>query len=499
MTAQDLAAACSATDAAVAEVAQLQASGWRVDSEPRAWRVQGRGASADLVETLSRLSSFLSSNELIGTFGRFAIRLTLATDGSLQVTSSSGQVEEQFGVDLRDRAHDAVNGDSVAAMSLPLEWSLDLVFFPTAALEEVAPHFRWLVFRSLSDAENFLSSVPYWRIGELLPADRPTVALIHDLDPGEWIRTPLMIVTRLSSAAEGLLQLERRGGVSDSKHISGLITPESLVPISNNSQQLAPLRLCLLRIAAANAWAEIATDSTFGRTEASLEFFGLQRTKYAIPSTGPDVDEQECRETVALWAWVTTPDKSDRLMAVRQVLSLHSAEAPWTGAADVRQAAEPIFLALRSDAVAEVLRGQREVKAMAIATAQQTAALTTGMVKGAIERALASLLAIGGVVVASSTDAVGAALADQLRSLLSLALIGLALWSVCLESPQIFGVGRAFARDLPLFNQLLPAEDREQVLQMAALRSARAYAIWVSTAVPLVYLGLAVVAAVINP
>lgn len=501
MTSEDFAAALAATEAAIDDVLSLDSSIWQVDRRSRAWRVQGTGSAAQLADVVVRLNPFLRSNELVGTFGEFRVVLTYLGRERFQVTSTTGQVEDAFGVDLRDRARNAVAGDSDSAMALPLHWTADLTINPSAVLDPLRPNTRWLVTKSVDDVDEFLRSVPFWRIGELLPAGEDTTILIRDLSIEESLVSPALQVRALARGADSVSVPEaaERAPLAAHEVLRTALIPETLVPVGDVSVQLGSLQSRLLRIASGIAWTELATKSFLAADGLSLEFFGLQRATHSLPPDGPPLDDGAYRQSIDLRSWVLAPEGSDRLLAVRQISSLRTAQPPWTHPDDIRSAAEPVFLALRSDAVAEVLRGQREVKAAAAAAAQRTAELTTSMAKGAVERALASLLAIGGVIVARSTGSLSNGQADDLRTLVALALVGLALWNLLFERPPIFNVARDFKDDLSLFNELLPPADRQNVLAMSALRSAAKHAKIVSIATPAAYLALALVAFWVEP
>lgn len=501
MTNGDFGAAVAATKAALDEVLSLDSTVWHLDRRSRAWRLQGTGTSAELADTVVRLSTHLRSNEIVGTFGGFRVVINYVGSEQFRVASTLGQVEDSFGIDLRDRARDAAAGDSAAAMSLPLHWTADLTIDPSAAFEAVDPTTRWLVVKTVDDVLEFLQSVPFWRIGELLPADERTTILVKDLPVNESMVSSALQVRALAADAGSLTLADdlKSPPLTTSETLRNALLPPALVPVGDVSGQLGSVQSRLLRMAAGIAWAELATKSFLDANEISLEFFGLQRATHKVQADGPMLSDDACRRSVDLRNWVLAPEGSDRLLAVRQIASLRTTEPPWMQPEEIRSAAEPVFMALRSDAVAEVLRGQREVKAAAVAAAQRTAELTTSMAKGAVERALASLLAIGGVIVARSAGSLSSSQADDLRTLVAFTLIGLALWNFLLERPPIFNVARDFKSDLSLFNELLPPADRQNVLAMAALKSARNHARLVSIATPVAYLALAIVAFWIEP
>lgn len=84
-----------------------------------------------------------------------------------------------------------------------------------------------------------------------------------------------------------------------------------------------------------------------------------------------------------------------------------------------------------------MLAQQREARKLGVDVARQSVTASAALAREAVGRCLASLVALGGVVVASTNADLTAAQATQLRWLLALFLFALAAWNVFVEGPPV--------------------------------------------------------------
>ena len=251
----------------------------------------------------------------------------------------------------------------------------------------------------------------------------------------------------------------------------------------------------LWRCCAAAAWAWLATAvELHDRQSATLEFFGLQRTRHDLQSSGPDINVKQCRASYELWRWATSSDSPDQLLAARQVISLYRDAPPWPQASDIQLAAEPVFVALRSDATAEAFRMQRETRALALTVARETADATIGLAKGAVERCIAALAGIGGVIIAHTTHALTDSQASKLRLLIGVFLIIMTGWSTLIEGPPVSVAIDSLSKDINTLGELLSAGQRQQALDLQTFKRARRQSRVVRVAVPVAYAASAIAA-----
>jgi hypothetical protein len=84
----------------------------------------------------------------------------------------------------------------------------------------------------------------------------------------------------------------------------------------------------------------------------------------------------------------------DRLLAVRQVVSLYEHDDPFRDAQDVQASAEIIYVGWRNDAVTEVVESSRDAQAQGNDAVRQALMCSQDLAKAATERFLSGLVAV---------------------------------------------------------------------------------------------------------
>jgi hypothetical protein len=252
------------------------------------------------------------------------------------------------------------------------------------------------------------------------------------------------------------------------------------------------LRDALSRRAGALSWGWLSNSVHIDGNEASLEFFGYRRVPFSLVSDGVSPTEV-ANEVYRLYQWATADQSPDRVLAVRQVVSLHPGPRLPDRPADVRQAAQPLYDALRSNEVAAVLETQRQARAIAIETARQSAEAAQAAAKSATERTIASLAAVAGVVVANATAVLKPVDAQGLAIAIAALLCFLATWTVFIEGPAISRPLRDLQSDFIAIARLLDVAERTAILGMSTVKSAERRARVARVSAPVVYLAAAAV------
>lgn len=419
--------------------------------------------------------------------------LTAHANGTLQATFNSE--------DLPD-AEAAFNGDAAAALRLVGAWHADLNIDPARYLAMTDTSRHWLVLANAHSVETLLTSRPWWELKRLVEPGRPLVIAVHDIDTNIDIRTADQRICALSlvpsdgdiSPSPARYQ-ERRSRWQAHAVPPGIPNPSSLHPhlVSGRDPEVPAVIKALARQASACCWAFLATTVTIEGHMAHAEFFGLQRQEWPLEAIGPDLTPKEHEATYRLWEMSLDGATPDRLLATRQIVSLYQHE-PWADADDVIDASEPLFLALRSTATAEALRAQREARALALSVARQTADATTGLAKNAVERALAVFAAVGGIIVARTTNTLTMSQATGLRHLLGVYLLILVAWSFFLEGRPVTSAISALKADLGAFSDLLTESEQKSILESKTVKYAQQQAWIARIVVPLAYLAAAIVA-----
>jgi len=156
----------------------------------------------------------------------------------------------------------------------------------------------------------------------------------------------------------------------------------------------------LLGAACASIWIGVSSD----HTKTSIEFFGYKRVNFTIPASW---DPHVIVGALRLREWAFSEKSADRLLALRQIISLYT-EAPFSYVDEILESADPIYFALRSDATAEALRDTRDAETHAQQAVRLSAQGAVDLAKLAGERALTGLIAVGAAVIANVTEVLDA-------------------------------------------------------------------------------------------
>jgi len=497
----DLASALLTTKETVQSIDVLAANGWALEQQGVALTLRRTGNDPrSLHDELSQLFPLLTDARLSGRWPGHELQLEYVEGGFAIADASPGDLREAFaGADL-DLALDAWNGDVEAALELAGSWIATADVDPAQLLQGADGTRRWYVLPSVDAVCSLLRDQPWWEIAGLLELPVAVVILVWNAHPELDVRTARLHIGSLAADVQSLGHTRSEAGTPMDVDFAGLINrptpgtplPPTLAPAPDREplpgSEDARIYIELWRCCAAAAWAWLATAvEVHNRGSATLEFFGLQRTRHDLQSSGPNIGIRQCRASYELWRWATSGDSLDRLLAVRQVVSLYRDAPPWAQASDIQLAAEPVFIALRSDATAEAFRTQREARALALTVARETADATIGLAKGAVERCLAALAGIGAVIIAHTSRALTDSQAFKLRLLIGIFLIIMAGWSALIEGPSVSVSINSLPTDIGTLGELLSPGQRQQALDLQTLKKARRQSRIVRVAVPMAY------------
>jgi hypothetical protein len=457
------------------------------------------GAAVDVVRPL------LTAAKLVANWGSDFLTLEQAESGMrpLVLTDHAhGTLQATFDTDDLPDAEAAFNGDAAAALRLNATWHAELNIDPGRCLSAADPRSHWLAVSSTISADELLRSRPWWELKPLVQPDKPLVVAIHDVNSDIDVRTTALRICALSLLAPGVNvdSGTAPGPGPQAEWVTrtappGMPTPEALHPssVAGQDDAVEGVVRTLQQQTTACCWALLATNVVIQGRVARAEFFGLQRQEWPLDALGPELTSDQHEAAFRLWRTCVEGGTPDRLLATRQVVSLYR-HAPWAYAEDVIDASEPLFLALRSTATAEALRAQRDARALALSVARQTADATTGLAKNAVERALAVFAAVGGIIVARTSNTLTVAQADGLRHLLAIYLLILVVWSFLLEGRPVTSAIDALTSDLADFSDLLTEREQRSILASKTVTQAKSQAWAARIVVPLAYLGAAIVA-----
>lgn len=242
------------------------------------------------------------------------------------------------------------------------------------------------------------------------------------------------------------------------------------------------------KIAAQLAWQALASDPAAAPV---LEFYGYKRVTLTLPTLDAWT-EQQTEDALRLRRWAFAESSPDRLLAIRQVVSLYDGDEALENARDVQASAEVVYTGLRTDAVAEAVKSNREAYAQAQDTVRQAVKNAQDLIKSAAERLLATLASIGAVVIARANTTLSDHTSRGLMLLIAGFLILLAVASAVFEGSLLAQPIRCLGDDLAHQASLLSDAQREKVTQTPSLLATRKRLNALRWAVPGLYLVFAV-------
>ena len=474
------------------ELTKLAGAGWMVEDGVLSARCSAPVSlsGAQIAAALASLEP-LAQTELRLTAGGVALRLGQQPGSALDlIDDPTGDPATEFIDPELTAARRAWAGDPKAALELTGTWEADATVYLAKPLSDIEPNIAWRVVRGLKPIEDLVGTLPWWRMAEMVRDPAGPVVFVA-LDAEVDYRTPMLaIVTVDLLPVEGLqADLPGRRSVLETTAAPMLpptiVLPEELMAESPLGAET--LRDALSRRAGALSWSWLSNSVHIDGDSASLEFFGYRRVSFSLGGDGVSPKEV-ADEVYRLYQWATADQSPDRVLAVRQVVSLHPGPELPDRPADVRQAAQPLYDALRSNEVAAVLETQRQARAIAIETARQSAEAAQALAKSATERTIASLAAVAGVVVANATAVVKPVDAQGLAIAISALLCFLAAWTVFIEGPVISRPLRDLQSDFVTIARLLDVTERNAILGMSTVKSAERWARVARVSTPVVYL-----------
>jgi len=286
------------------------------------------------------------------------------------------------------------------------------------------------------------------------------------------------------------------GETAASQQGASLVGPHSLIPLAPTDappEEWEPaVRRCVAAAVAA-IWALLASNVEVDGDKVTLDFLGFKRIKLALPD--PKTLEPEVVAAVLrLRVWALQDTSPDRLLAVRQVVSLYEHDSAFGQAQniqDIQASAEIIYVGLRSDAVAEVVKSSRDAQALANDTVRQALKSSQDLVKAATERFLAGLIATGTVVIANANLSLSDHVSGILMLLLACFFGVLAIVAVFVEGPLLSLQMKHLAADLRTGSSLLTEKQRQVVVESASVRATWLRIRIVRMFIPVLHLALA--------
>ncbi|HEX5403173.1 MAG TPA: hypothetical protein VFX16_12805 [Pseudonocardiaceae bacterium] len=475
---------------------RLTEQGWNVQdavNDVRLMRTVNDLATA--LSELLPLSNLTSNVDAVGEIGGYKLRLTV-TSGEMEVVS----LPEVDPHDLFDEERDLENAlrawerDAAAAQRLPMTWHI-VAFL---SFNSLVPRDANWDLRIAVEIETILAkfrSASTLTLSRLVSQQGRRRVYLSLRGAATACHLGAISLVTLGGAdqlviPEVIPRLPGEGILASDEH--PVVGPRSLLPIEADGQPSPEWRPVVTRCEAAAAaliWIELASTAVLSEDRTTVEFLGFKRVNLVLPELA-SFQPREVVETFGLHAWVFQEASPDRLLAVRQVVSLYDSNDAFGNAGDIQASAETIYIGLRSDAVAEVVKSSREAYGQANDSVRQAMKSSQDLIKGTIERFLAGLIATGAVIVADASKD----LPDHVTRVLLLLIAGffgiLAIVSILVEGPILSLQVKHLASDLHDGVPLLTERQRDAVVNGASIRATRFRIKIIRVVIPSIYIVL---------
>lgn len=425
-----------------ARLSELFAAGWRVLGEtPTAIRLGRAGAGlVDGIAELDGLGTLFLDVRAVGHRGQYEIVAGLADDGTLQVRRlPPAAPEELFDDGLLDIAEAVWDDDPGGLARLPFTWE----FTAELRLDRAVPPVDGLEIRVVLDpaaAEREVSACDVADVRRLVPpaGRRCYVALRGEREPLHLGAISFVSLRRFPP--DGLVIPPRGRPLPGERarlpDLGGLPAPTDLLPLDEpGAASWTRLLDWSASVAAALTWIMAASGHRTDGTGTELTFVGYRPVRLNLPPAAT-LRGAGTAPVLRLGRWLLSDDSPDRLLAVRHVVSLHDGTG-LPDAKDVEAGAQTIYSGLRSTAVAEAVTSRREAQSHARDAVRQAVKSTQDMLKVFVERFMAALVGVGGVVIGRATLVLDGDVSRSLMLAIACFLVILAAISVLIEGPIV--------------------------------------------------------------
>ncbi|MFC5731005.1 MULTISPECIES: hypothetical protein [Nocardioides] len=375
-------------------------------------------------------------------------------------------------------------GHVEAAVRLPFEWHAEAEIDLGRVVARDVGDVR--VTRRIATIQDAFDTTPYWVLRTLVPATGRRTFVALDA-PAEQVDLGTVSFAGAETVFHKVAAIQPPTPVETPYDLLELPTPSDLLPAAglppqDGSGSWSSLLALLEGSAAAAALCFLASDVRLIGGTPRLTFRGLRSTTIELSG------RINTRTPLQLFNWTFSEPSPDRLLAVQQVASLQSNDELIEALDDVRVSAEIVYSGLRADAVAEAVKGYRDAHANALEAARQTLKSVQEMIKASSERALASIVAVGAVLIARAGTTLDASVGENLLRAVAGFLIFLAIVSVALEGPLASVPLKNLASDLRQGSPLLSPAQADALASGETLKLARRRAVTARIAIPVIYL-----------
>lgn len=484
---------------AAADVASLIDNGWIAKDEPASCRLirSGLQNANDQLSRLDSLRSALVDVQVVGVRGGQELRLRRVND-QYEVVGLPEVIPARLFDDTDDQqlAEQAWERDAHAALQLPMSWTItaDLALSRLVAAPSGTELRACLFSQSITEA---VLAASLSNTSHFLPADgtrRIYLALLADTGTANLGAITLSgLPASPGPGAEDVLSVPAAqaalvGELEASERLPhGLPRANVMLPATATvPNEWWPAAARFASLAALSVWCMLASDCTVQRDAVHLVFVGFKRVELDLEAPGM-LGPDSVSQTLRLRAWAFSDLSPDRLLAIRQVVSLYHGLEALDLAADILASAEIIYHGLRSDAVAEVVKSARDAQSEVLDAVRQSLRGAQDLAKSATERFLAALVGIASVLIANASKVLSNHVGRNLMLLVAGFLVVLTIFSLLVEGPLLSIPLRNLEADLRDSSALLTAEQLKRVTSIPSAESTRARIRAIRAIIPVTY------------
>lgn len=437
------------------------------------------------------LGSALGNLEVVGVVSGHHLRMRMIQEELAVIDFPGADPYTLFDDDQAiENARLAWDGDACAALQLPLAWTLTAFLTPESLILNKPPDIEIVITMEGATVIRNFRDAGLVNLGRYIPAKakrRVYIALTGTSVPAHLGTVSFATADRASLEVPGpsvpLPGEETRTSLP-------FLAPYCLLPATPTDTTLTNLWNELIdycRSAAAVAtWITLASEVQILDHSVEIQFLGFRRVRFHLPNL-EDFDTEQTAATLQLREWALQDASPDRILAISEVTSLYDKDNPFCNAGDIRASAEIIYIGLRSDAVAEVVKSSRDAQGQASETVRQALKSSQDLIKAAMERFLAGLVAVGAVVIANASRVLDDNISRLLMLFVSAFFLVLAAVAIFVEGPLLLLQMKYLDEDVHRSISLLTDEQRRSITNSSTVKATRLRIRLVRIVIPAVY------------
>nr|WP_157527201.1 hypothetical protein [Kibdelosporangium sp. MJ126-NF4]CEL13516.1 hypothetical protein [Kibdelosporangium sp. MJ126-NF4]CTQ99201.1 hypothetical protein [Kibdelosporangium sp. MJ126-NF4] len=478
------------------KISDLLRDGWQIrDSvgDIRLTRV-----SVDVHADINRINEIdprIVELEVVGTISGEYLRLR-TVQGKLEVVGTpNSDPSTLFEGDEVDNAHLAREGDVVAALLLPLEWVITAFLEPEASIDGLPENIEIVVATNSRAISAHFQETGFKNLTRLVPSGNCRRIYISLTGRA----SPVHLGTVSFATIDGLRQLAIPPPAVPlpgecARQISSLVHAYCLLiskPFDTNSTTLWNDIINYCRATASlSTWVSLASKIQASEMGVQIEFQGFRRVTFELPPLD-SLNTNAISNTLNLREWAFQEASPDRLLAISQVVSLYDRDDPFLHTVDIKASAEVVYIGLRSDAVAEVIKSSRDAYNQANETVRQGLKSSQDLIKSSMERFLAGLVAVGAVTIANASRVISNDASRLLMLFIAGFFLVLTIVALFVEGPLLSLQIKNLDHDIRQSASLLTEQQIASVANSVSVRATRKRIVTVRVAIPAIYAMLA--------